>query len=212
MSTRKDMRKDKSKWKVFFYSLLGLNILIILILISLIFWPVQENKPIVEHAPVEGESSSFIVRTTKQNLNDLINAYIEQVLDSSKHKYRVSLEDDVHLMGELPVFSSTVPLSIHLEPIVLENGDIILKQKSISVGLLALPNQKIMEYMDKYLDMPEWVTINPKNEEIYVAVTDMDVKSNFKVAVERIDLEANNLAFRIDIPYETLGIDSLQND
>ncbi len=140
----------------------------------------------------------------------MINAYLEQVLHNSRHQYRILLEDDVQLRGELPVFNTTVPLSVHLEPFVQENGDIILKQRSISIGLLELPNRKIMEYMWKYLYMPEWVTINPKNEEIYVAVTDMDIKSNFNVSVERIDLEANDLAFRIQIPYKTLGIDALE--
>src|SRR5699024_5888875 len=65
----------------------------------------------------------------------------------------------------------------------------------------------IMEYIKKYLPMPEWVTVNPEKEEIYVAVTQMDIKSNFKVGIERIDLEANNLAFKIKVPYKTLGID-----
>uniref|UniRef100_UPI00190C307E DUF2140 family protein n=1 Tax=Virgibacillus salexigens TaxID=61016 RepID=UPI00190C307E len=76
----------------------------------------------------------------------------------------------------------------------------------ISIGLLELPNQKIMEYIDKYLPMPEWVTDNPEDEAIYVAVTDMELKSNFQVAVQHIDLEANNLAFKFRVPYQTLGI------
>ncbi|MYL61574.1 DUF2140 family protein, partial [Virgibacillus halodenitrificans] len=152
--------------------------------------------------------SVFVVRTTKNNLNELVNAYIGE-LNDSKHQYKIELEEDVHLIGELPVFSSTVPLSVHLEPLVQENGDIILKLKSISVGLLQLPNKKIMEYMGKYLPMPEWVTVNPKEEEIYVAVTDMKIKSNFEVAVEQIDLDANNLAFKIKVPYKTLGIEQV---
>ena len=63
--------------------------------------------------------------------------------------------------------------------------------------------------MADLLPMPEWVTVNPQEQEIYVAVTDMDIRSNFHVAVETIDLEANNLAFRLKIPYETLGLEML---
>jgi uncharacterized protein YpmS len=209
MTDRIQRLKTINKWKKLFLSLLAFNILIIILLLTLIYWPVSENKiPVTEDAS-EQTSSEFVIRTTKQNLNSLVNAYIEKLLGDSKHHYRVSLEEDVHLIGELPVFSSTVPLSVHFEPLVQENGDLILKQRSISVGLLELPNQKIMEYMDKYLPMPEWVTVNPKNQEIYVAVTDMDTQSNFQVAVETIDLEANNLAFKLKVPYETLGIGKL---
>lgn len=200
-------RPTWKKWKQLFYILLVVNIIVFVTFISLIFWPVSETEEPAGTNYAEKEGSEFTVRTTKENLNELVNAYIDKFLHDTKHQYSVSLEEDVHLQGELPVFSSTVPLSAHLEPIVQDNGDVILKQKSISVGLLELPNRKIMEYIKKYLPMPEWVTVNPKEEEIYVAVTDMDIKSNFQVGIEQVDLEANNLAFKIRVPYETLGIE-----
>lgn len=207
MSLRKEHRKGKVKWKPLFFGLLILNIIIFLMIVSFIFWPVSETERPQNQDRAEQESSEFVVRTTKQNLNELVNAYIDQLLSTTRHHYSISLDEDVHLTGELPVFSATVPLSVHFEPFVQDNGDIILEQKSISVGLLELPNQKIMEYMKKYLPMPEWVTVNPKDEEIYVAVTDMEIRSNFEVSVEHLDLEANNLAFKIKVPYKSLGID-----
>ena len=200
-------RHLNDKWKKLFFSLLTLNIITIILIISLIFWPVEQVQIHTIDEPPAEASSEFIVRTTKNNLNELINAYIEQLLKGTKHRYRISLEDDVHLQGELPVFSTTVPLSIRLEPIVQDNHDLVLVQKSISIGLLQLPNKKIMEYIQDYLPMPKWVSINPKEEEIYVAISEMDIKSNFKVSVEHFDLEANHLAFKIKIPYRTLGID-----
>jgi len=207
MPNRSDNRMNRYKWKRSFFILLGFNILIVLIVAGLIFWPVSDSDYSTMQSEIPFGSSEFVVRTTKENLNELVNAYIDQVLTGSQHNYRVELDEDVHLIGELPVFSSTVPLSVHFEPIVQENGDLILQQRSISVGLLELPNQRIMEYMKRHLPMPEWVTINPDEEEIYVAVTDMDIRSNFVVGVENIDLEGNNLAFKINVPYRTLGID-----
>ncbi|ASK61997.1 hypothetical protein CFK37_07400 [Virgibacillus phasianinus] len=203
--TDKQIQK-RSYWKKLFYILLTINIVIVLGIFLLIFWPVSSSTTSPGDKVDEQKSSQFIVRTTKQNLNDLVNAYLDKLLDNSSQHYSIEFKDDVHLLGELPVFSTTIPLSVHFEPFVQENGDVILKQKSISVGLLELPNQKIMEYMKKYLPMPEWVTVNPKKEEIYVAVTNMDIRSNFRVSIEHFDLEANNLAFKIHVPYETLGI------
>lgn len=200
-------RLRNNKWKKLFYCLLAVNVAILLTLIVLIFWPIPETK-IPEASDTQEESGSeFVVRTTKKNLDELANAYIEKLLSGTNHSYRISLDEDVHLLGELPVFSTTVPLSVHLVPFVQDNGDIILRQKSISVGLLELPNKKIMKYMKQYLPMPKWVTIDPKNEEIHVAVSQMDIKSNFHVTVEQFDLQANDLAFRIKVPYRTLGID-----
>lgn len=210
-------KNDKSKeilWKRLFFTLLIINITFILIVITLVFFPISESTP---HLPKvyeteEDEGSEFIVRTTKRNLNELINAYLNKQLRHTQHQYHVLLEEDVQLFGELPVFSSTVPLFINFEPLVQKNGDIILKQKSISVGLLELPNKRIMSYVQKYLPMPEWVEVNPKEEEIYVSVTEMDIKSNFKVGVERFDLDANNIAIKIKVPYETLGIDPINEE
>ncbi len=208
-------RAEKNKaalkpWRKRFFILLIINIVIILVISSLIFWPVEDKSTKRNAADLEQTSSDFIVRTSKQNLNSLINAYIKQFTSGTEHQYRIDLDEDVHLIGELPVFSTTVPLSVHFEPLVVENGDIVLQVRSISLGLLELPNKKIMEYLGKYLPMPEWVTVNPKEEEIYIAVTEMDIKSNFRVAIQTIDLEANNLALKLSVPYQTLGIDNFE--
>ena len=196
-----------SHWKQLFYGLLIINLLIIFTVTTLIFWPAKDVKIPLSQSIDSGSSSEFVVHTTKENLNELINAYMEKLQQGTKYRYQVSIAEDVHLFGELPVFSATVPLSIHLDPFVQENGDVILRQKSISLGLLKLPNKKIMEYIGEFLPMPEWVTVMPQNEEIYVAVSDMNIKSNFKVGIEAFDLQKNDLSIRINIPYETLGID-----
>src|SRR5699024_11465546 len=133
-------------------------------ILALIFWPVSETETPTPSEDNTQRSSEFTVRTSKQNVNELVNAYIETLLDDSDHQYSISLDKDVELIGELPVFSSTVPVSVHLEPVVQDNGDVILKQESISIGKLALPHNKIMESLKKYLPMPEWVTVEPKNE------------------------------------------------
>jgi len=205
-----DNQHKRNIWKRLFFTLLALNIITFLVILVLVFWPVSYDEQKTTKKLRTDESSEFIIRTTKKNLNELVNAYIDQFLQGTNHTYSVSLDEDVHLLGELPVFSTTVPLSVHLEPLVQKNGDVILEQKSISIGLLQLPNKKIMEYIKKYLPTPEWVDVNPEKEEIYVAVSEMDIKSNFRVSVENFDLDANNLSFKIYVPYKTLGIETIQ--
>lgn len=203
-----DKKTPKPRWRKRFLALLALNVIIIIGLAVLLFWPVKETPLNYESAPKSLESTEFVVQTTKENLNELINAYIEKLTDGTNHNYSVTLGEDVHLQGDLPIFSTTVPLSVHLVPFVQDDGNIVLEQKSISVGLLRLPNKKIMEYMEQYLPMPDWVTIRPQEENMHVAITNMDIKSNFKVKIESFDLETNDIAFKINIPYKTLGIDA----
>lgn len=200
--------KKRSKWKLWFIGLFAFNIAVVLTLVIFIFWPSSSVTYPSGQNNEYGQSSEFIVQTSKQNINDLSNAYIDQFLEGTDHHYQIEIDEDIHLIGDLPVFSTTLPLSVRFEPVVQDNGDLILRQESISLGLLELPNQKIMEYLDRYLPVPEWVTVNAADEEIYVAVTDMDIRSNFQVEVERINLEQDDLAFKIIVPYRTLGIDA----
>ena len=67
-----------------------------------------------------------------------------------------------------------------------------------------------MQYVKKYLPAPEWVVIQPEEQSVYVKVTEMDIKSNFEVGVEKFNLDDNVIAFRIKVPYKTLGIDVLE--
>lgn len=192
-------------WKLLFMILAAINIIVLLTVAILVFWPVKET-PFPEYK-AKNDSSEFIVRTTKKNVNEMIAAYLDNVSQDNKYNFKVQLDEDVHLKGELPVFSSTVPLNVHLEPLVQDNGDVILKLKNIQVGLLELPNKKIMEYIRDHLPMPEWVKVNPKGEDIYVALTKMEIKSNLRVRAAHIDLPANNIAFKFTIPYDTIGLD-----
>lgn len=207
---KENVTMNKNVWKKRFYILAGVNIGVLLLLTLYFYSPVPKVDIEKERTAYKLEDSSeFIVRSTKHHVNNLVNAYLDKLLANTDHQFYINIDEEVQLFGEIPIFSSTVPLVVNFEPVVQENGDLSLKQKSISVGDLKLPNKKIMQYIEQYLPTPEWVVINPREEEIYVKVTEMDIKSNFHVAVHAFDLETNNIAFKFDVPYKTLGIDSL---
>src|SRR5699024_4678476 len=112
----------KKNWQRRFYILLTVNIVVLFFLAIYIYSPIPEEE--IKRSSErykEEQSSEFIVRTTKQNVNNLVNAYLDKLLAGTKHQYSINLDEDVQLFGELPIFSSTVPLLIHLEPIVQEN-------------------------------------------------------------------------------------------
>lgn len=205
--------KNNQFWKIGFFTILIINSAIVLTIGILLFWPIpKEEIESTKRVLPTGDSSEFVVRTTKENINDLVNAYLAELLTDTKHEYSINLDEEVQLIGELPFFSTTLPLQINFEPIVQKNGDLILQVDSISVGKLELPNKQIMKYVGQYLPMPEWVMVNPNEEEIYVKITEMDIRSNFKVYAEEFDLEKNVIALRINVPYKTLGIEPIQDE
>lgn len=191
----------QNKWKALFISLLVLNVILVLGLFILLKIPPKETEITSRETINDDLTSVLTVESNKANLNELIDAYLTETLENSKYKYSVRLDDVVHLQGELPVFSTTIPLYIQLEPTVLPNGDVILKQNSISLGLLELPNEKILEYMEKYLPLPEWVAIDAKNEDIYVKITEMELDSGFAVKVRAFDLEKDEIKLDFIVPH-----------
>src|SRR5699024_5904009 len=186
----------QNKWKKLFLGLLILNIAIIITFVILLNIPAKETEIMSEPTINDDLTSVLSVESNKDNLNELIKAYLNETLEDTKYKYDDYLDEAVHLEGELPVFSASIPLYIQLQPDVQPNGDIIIKQKSIKLGLLRVPNEKILEYVEKYLPLPEWVTIDSKNEDSYVKVTEMDLENDFGVEVRDFDLEKDK--FRLD--------------
>src|SRR5690625_1075661 len=93
----KNQYPKKNKWKRWFISLLILNLIVILTLTGLIFGPISKSDPPPVSKVDTSSSSEFVVRTTKKNLNELVNAYLENLLDGTKHQYSISLEEDVQI-------------------------------------------------------------------------------------------------------------------
>lgn len=195
-------------WRRLFFSLLGVNVFFFAVFVIFIFVPAGSgpDNSATGDFPGEEPGAEFTVNTSKQNLNELINAYVDLLLEDDSDQYSVVIEDDVQLYGSIEAFGTDIPISIRLEPVVQENGDLILEQKEISLGLLYLPNDKVLKYVAKRFEMPEFVRVNPDEEHIYVAITEMELRSNFTVSVEQFNLPEDRLSFRIKVPNETLGL------
>ena len=197
----------KINWKIACLSLIGINLIVITSILLLIFVPTSSTTELPSKEFIEEEEGAeFTVYSSKSNLSELVNGYMNKLLKSNSDKFSVQLDEAVIINGAVEAFQTEVPITIRMEPIVQENGDIILQQNEISLGLLRLPNRKVLEYLDSNIPTPEWVTINPKEENIYIAITQMDIKSNFKVRVQQFDLANDQISFRIKVPNETLGL------
>lgn len=199
--------KKATNWKKLFVTLASINFLLLFGMILFIYWPVPSAEPPEKVYLEEEAGAEFTIRSSKENLNQLINAYIAQLPQLGNIQYSFRLDEEVHLMGSVEAFSTEVPVNISFEPVVQENGDIILQSTGMSLGLLRLPQDRILQYVSSRVETPDWITINPKEERIYIALTQMELKSNFHVKAQQIDLANDNIAFRIKVPNDTLGLE-----
>ena len=89
-----------------------------------------------------------------------------------------------------------------IEPVALENGDLELQQKAISIGKLTLPVPLVLKFIQSSYPIPDWVTIQPNEEKVYMELQNMKLKSDLKVRVHEFDLKNNDIEFSLQVPME----------
>ncbi|KGX93755.1 hypothetical protein N781_00695 [Pontibacillus halophilus JSM 076056 = DSM 19796] len=204
MSDSKD--KKRNIWKILFLGLAAVNLLIIS-WFAIFIYVAPAKIQIPTDKAIDQEAAEFTISSTKENLNDLINTYLNDLAGEGNISYSVSLDERVKLSGTIVAFGQEVPLGASFTPDVQRNGDVVLEDMEITVGRLQVPNEKVLDYVKKQYAMPEWVIVNPKDETIYVALTQMETVDNIRVEAEKINLDTNDLAFKVVIPYQTFGIE-----
>lgn len=187
----------KSRWKIAFFSLLVLNILIVGLLSYFIFSPGVNEIP--KYNVKESDKINLKVKSNKKDLTNLINHYIQKENLNGPIDYSVILDNEVELFGTMQIFSEDVQLKMTFEPVALKNGDLLLKQKSILIGDLNLPVSYVLKFIQKSYKLPEWVTIVPNEEVIYVGLHDLKV-NNMTVRANTFDLENDDIEFSLQVP------------
>jgi uncharacterized protein YpmS len=190
----------KNKWKLAFFVLLGLIASIFLFLYIMVTSPGDKSKVEPVKNTSEQEHVAFKVSTNKRDLNRVINHYIEEEGKNSQIDYQVLLTDEVELYGTLPLFNQELELRLTFEPKALENGDLILSQKSISVGKLRLPVSTVLKFVRDSYSLPAAVNIQPEEERVYVSMQRLKLKSDIKVRVNEFDLKKDNIKFTLFVP------------
>lgn len=160
----------------------------------------QEQVP--EKISNTANDSEFVIQTNKKDLNKLINHYIEKEGLNGPVHYQVLLTDEVELFGEIQVFSQTLQLKMTFEPIALENGDLLLKQKELSLGDVKLPASYILKLIRDAYKFPDWVIIQPNDKEIYVALNKMRLNGGISVEAKSFDLVENNISMKMFVPVD----------
>lgn len=186
------------KWKTLFIALAALNIIGIITVFLLISLPVKD-EPISEKL-VKNDDIEFQVHANREDLNLLIAQYLEEEGFTGIINYEVLLTDEVELFGTVKMFGREVEMKLTFEPIAQKNGDLVLVQKSISLGQMGLPVSYVMNFINKQFKTPDWVTIQPNEKQIYVSLQNMKLKSDIKVKAKKFDLKNDDISFILSVP------------
>ncbi len=172
----------------------------VLIFFGLLFAPNKEVAP--KENVVSTDHVNLSVETNKEDLTRVINNFLKKEAKDNPLNYKVLLTERVMLLGTITVFGKEIDMVMTFKPEVIENGDLLLQQEAFTVGQVSLPVSFVLRYINDYYNLPEWVQIDSKKQDIYVYLSEMKMKSDMKVAVETFDLSKDELRFKLQVPID----------
>jgi uncharacterized protein YpmS len=189
----------KNNWKNGFFLLLGIDVVISILIITLIMTPSTERKQ-SKLTNVNKDTVSFYIKSNKHDLNLLINHYLRKEAAGTPIEYQIHLRNEVELYGIIPFFSEKLNMKLTFVPKALKNGDLELKQKSISIGNLHLPVANVLQFIRENYKLPTGVDIQPNNKLVYINMQQLKLKSDTKVKVNKFNLTKDDIAFTLLVP------------
>jgi uncharacterized protein YpmS len=189
----------KNKWKLGFFVLLGIDLLIMIIILFLVLTPGNKQDIANEKGPA-GDYVPFYVQSDKEDLNKLINYYLKKEANHSPVDYQINLGNEVEMEGTIPFLSEELNMKLTFDPEAQKNGDLVLKQKKISLGRLHLPVPYVLQLIEDHYTLPSGVEIKPNQKLVYIDMQKFKLKNNTKVKIDQFDLKQNKLVFTILVP------------
>lgn len=192
----------KNPWKIAFLLLIGLLLgamLFLYLRVTAVREP--EYRPLKDEVSLKGDPT-FQVQFKKKQVNQVISYYLNDFLKDSGGQYSFYLEDQALLNGTFSVLGHDVQFYLYFDPYVMENGNVQLKAKSLSIGTLNLPISEIMKYIGSSFDLPKWVEINPKEKVVVLHLDQFKLQNGMHTRAEKINLIDDDIRFNVYLPIE----------
>lgn len=188
-----------NRWKISFFALLVLFVALIVALVAVYehYLPSAKKTEFSAHDEINTDEPIFTISTTKQQLQALVNDKLAEYNGQGNVKYHVDMKDNVVLKGTLAFLGSDIEFAIELTPKVLDGGNVVLKEQSIRLGTFNLPVSRVMQYVKSSTALPDWITILPEKEEVYVALDDIHIENQFYIRARQFDLQKNHIEFSL---------------
>lgn len=188
-------------WKVAFFILAGLIVSGVIAVVMFLESPGDSDPlpPLNQYTP---KGSVLSVKATRNDLEALANNYIRKAMKGESLPVTMTVKDDVMLHSELTAFGITFPLVMHFDPVVLEDGNLMLKQTSMEIADLNLPPSTVLMVLRDSVKLPEWMIVRPKEEEIFIQLSELEIAGNLQVRAKTVDLANDNIVLEVTIPID----------
>ena len=187
------------KWRFAFIVLLAFNALALVGIVLYMTTPPKDytSYQALKNAPAAG--NTVMVNTTKADFEGIANTYIQDAMKDQPIPLALSVNDDVSLSTELTVFSVTLPILMKFEPLVQEDGNLLLEQKSVEVGMLDIPPESALKLLRDSVELPEFMEVMPAEEEVLLKLTDIPLDDGISVRAASFNLQEDDIRLLVTI-------------
>lgn len=193
-------KKKINRWKVAFLVLLAVVLGSGAFLGSRLFADreinYQKTPEIVER---DGEPV-LSVNTNKKQVNQLIDFYLDDFQKGQDIKYDFALENEAMLSGEFSVLGFPMKFYLYFDPYVMENGNVQLRAKSMSVGTFGLPMEEVMRIAKRSFKFPEWIEVDPDEKMIMIRLDQFRLQNGLFIRANKINLVDDEIQASLYLP------------
>ncbi|WP_318614466.1 YpmS family protein [Sporosarcina sp. YIM B06819] len=188
-----------NKWKIGFFLLAGLVAAAISAVIVFIS-STTESVPLPDMNTRNMSDNVLTVKATKENLEGIANTFIRKAMKEGPLPVTMKISDEVLLFSEMTMFSLTFPVIMHFDPVVQQDGNLILKLSKMEIGELTVMPSIILKILKDSVKLPDWMTVRPKEEEIFFNLSEIPVTGNLQVRAKTFNLAEDDIILELIIP------------
>ena len=187
-----------NKWKVAFLLLAGS---VMITLVSVVYLLTADGKQVNEQPPLPIEGNILKVETTAKEFEAIAKQYLTAAMKQSPVPVEIVIDEKIYLYSTLTIFNFELPIQMDFNPVV-KDGNIVLNQEAVHVGKANIPPEFVLKMIDDAVDFPNWITVKPDDEEIYVDLSRINIASGSRVRAKEIDLPNDKIELEVVIPNE----------
>ena len=117
-------------------------------------------------------------------------------------KYEFYLENQALLKGQFNFLGAKINFYLYFDPYVMDNGNVQLKARDLSIGTLNLPISEVMSMITRSYKFPDWVEVSTKDQTIELKLDQFKMQNGLFIKADHIDLVGDDIQFSLYLPKE----------
>ncbi|MBP1045797.1 YpmS family protein [Enterococcus sp. BWM-S5] len=196
---KQSVNKKLNPWKIAFLALIGM-LVGILLFVGIRVTQVREPNYDSSKAVPRSGNPVLSIQSNKQQINELISFYLEDFQKDSEVTYDFYLENEAMLAGNFKILGHPIQFNLYFDPYVMDDGNVQLKAKSLSIGTLGLPIKDILEFVQRDYNLPEWVEVMPEEKYILLRLDKFQMMNGMFIRADKINLIDDDIRVSIYLP------------